>query len=1264
MGNSNPAGVYTTREKQQGKNEILAFEKLTPARNVAINTYSKALDYAFGEDDVRNIAVTGVYGSGKSSIIESYEEKHKELRFIHLSLAHFEDEGDKGERMRAEEDVRNNADIRTIEGKLINQLIHQINKENIPETNFSIKQDVDKKKYRVIAFFVCVAIALVYYNIYYASWNKHVVNMRDGWIKAAAQATLSPYFRFFAFFLFVFVIGYVIWAALYYLAGKKHLRKISIKGNEIEIFNENKDSYFDRYLNEVLYLFEHANVDAVVFDDIDRFNNSQVFERLREINSLLHTRQIYQTGDNSKPIRFLYLIRDDLFNNNINKDRTKFFDFVIPVVPAVDSSNSYDMLHHYLKEAGIIEQFDIHFLRDISLYIDDLRMLKNIYNEFLIYRTNLDNNRSFDEKSKLDNNKLFAIIAYKNIFPRDFAELQMNNGFLYTLFSKKKDIIQERLAELNKEHDSIIEKIMQCENEPAGSITELDYLKNNFRPHLPTTKQRQEWDAKYEQRRIHLEASIEQVISDYKKQGKKIDDQIAVIEHCKMADLLTADCLDDIFKVFSVNEIGEKEEFNYMKASPYFPLLKYLVSKGYIDELYFDYMSYCYDGALSIRDKQYVRGVMERNALPYHYHLDSPELILELQYLDDYDFTQIETLNYDMFEYILRAKKEKAVKNSIALIKDNEAFDFIDGFIHSRKPIDEMVVAINREWPEMFENAADRKVLSGESILVYCYKALETSDEKTFEDDDKWQRLRKEISNFSGFLAINLPPDVEKRRITMGMEQSKDESEISDGEVSRDPMTFKAEVYNLEKIKKGLAYLGVSFVKINYNWANAELFDFVYRNNLYEINADNIKMMLEKKSGHTPTEEVLYAFMSFVLQSNDIPFCKYISSQLQKAMTVYLGMYSGAICDADSVIVEVLNHKEIEDELKEEYIKRLIPKVKHLNKVENPDIQALLLKNNKIEYTIENMLNYYNENGFDENLISFVNSGDGTVDIDTDDVFDDFMLDFYKCNEVEDAQYMRLVQAYNANYELFDIQNISYNHMSILIKSRIILMNQVNLVFMRSNYADNVLEFILENRREYMELVKGGEYNIAEVKQLLERKELNYNYKLELAKQSGTYIPISGMRTEDSVKEYILTCKLDIADLPWFMENYKQESRRIKDCIFAIMKEHIDETVQDADSMCYALRIRVFASDEIDRTDKIRILEVATRIMSNDEIIKNLRCIQLDSIADKLEGGKNWVVVNAENTKVLDALVKHKIIQPVKLAADKKHYKGIRFMRQ
>lgn len=64
-----------------------------------------------------------------------------------------------------------------------------------------------------------------------------------------------------------------------------------------------------------------------------------------------------------------------------------------------------------------------------------MRLLKNIYNEFVIYYNRLN-------ITELDCNKMLAIIAYKNLFPRDFADLQLNQGFVYTLFSKKTSLLR------------------------------------------------------------------------------------------------------------------------------------------------------------------------------------------------------------------------------------------------------------------------------------------------------------------------------------------------------------------------------------------------------------------------------------------------------------------------------------------------------------------------------------------------------------------------------------------------------------------------------------------------------------------------------------------------------------------------------------------------------------------------------------------------------------------------------------------------------
>ena len=46
---------------------------------------------------------------------------------------------------------------------------------------------------------------------------------------------------------------------------------VNIKGFVgIEIFEEESDSTFDRYLDEVLYLFEQSGAVVIFFEDLDR----------------------------------------------------------------------------------------------------------------------------------------------------------------------------------------------------------------------------------------------------------------------------------------------------------------------------------------------------------------------------------------------------------------------------------------------------------------------------------------------------------------------------------------------------------------------------------------------------------------------------------------------------------------------------------------------------------------------------------------------------------------------------------------------------------------------------------------------------------------------------------------------------------------------------------------------------------------------------------------------------------------------------------
>ncbi|MFD2032203.1 hypothetical protein ACFSKM_21370 [Ancylobacter dichloromethanicus] len=88
-----------------------------------------------------------------------------------------------------------------------------------------------------------------------------------------------------------------------------------------------------------------------------------------------------------RTIKFLYALRDDVF---INTDRTKFFEFVIPVIPIINTSNSIDMVLEQGKRLEIDGRLDPQFLREVSRYLNDLRLIQNIFNEYAIYVANLE----------------------------------------------------------------------------------------------------------------------------------------------------------------------------------------------------------------------------------------------------------------------------------------------------------------------------------------------------------------------------------------------------------------------------------------------------------------------------------------------------------------------------------------------------------------------------------------------------------------------------------------------------------------------------------------------------------------------------------------------------------------------------------------------------------------------------------------------------------------------------------------------------------
>jgi len=476
------------------------FKTLLPADSAPLGVYKDALDFALDDDKISNITITGPYGSGKSSVLESYikqleNDKERDYKFLNISLTGFKSTDNTNEGSN-NNNSNNLTDMstETLEGKILNQLIHQVNPKDIPLSSFKFKKASYKRKlvlFILSIFFIFFSIVMLFLSKYNGINSSHqTINELANFFEVITQNVLPAVFLFSGSTALLPIWIYLLVKKQY---KKRLIKKLSLQGAEIEIFSEQEPSIFNKYLNEVIYIFQKSNCDVIVFEDLDRIKNAKIFIKLRELNHLINSKY------NGSTIKFIYLLGDDTFNS---KDRTKFFDFIIPIVPIVDSSNSYDKFIEYFKdylkenaENSDSDYISYNLLNEISLYVDELRLVYNIYNEFTIYIKRLDNELvKSNQKIIYKYDKLLALITYKNIFPQDFVKLQYkSDSIVYRAFDIRKSYNRDNKTNLslrdmmvqsyNKEIDKSLSKeltLLLSNNRSPMSDYERSILKSQY----------------------------------------------------------------------------------------------------------------------------------------------------------------------------------------------------------------------------------------------------------------------------------------------------------------------------------------------------------------------------------------------------------------------------------------------------------------------------------------------------------------------------------------------------------------------------------------------------------------------------------------------------------------------------------------------------------------------------------------------------------------------------------------------------------------
>ena len=456
---------------------------LTPNENLSpeepkFKVYCDALNSAFSNPQIRNLALSGSLGSGKSSIIRSYDRyKNNEKRFLYISLIDFS---------RLVKDAKaDQNDQRQLEYSLLNQILSYCTTDDLPEGSIAgIPEKTEFLDFRAKGLTVLsiTAFILIFHEKFGALATMFGV-------AEPLRSNMHPLLYLCAAIVLCCYIYPILRRCLPYLRLSKLLLKSKIADAEVNLGKER--TTLDAYKFELAYILERIgdrHDRTVVFEDLERLDPDiaiDIMSKLRELNNLTnnhlqrqhqsqekfaidimskprelnnltnnHLQRQHQSHKEFVPIRFIYAISDTTMPALY---QTKFYDCIIPVVPVSHPLNSDDTFTTMLNELDLEEEWKAELCDALSDAFVDYRTLLSLKNEFLVYqayyKTVFDAKSSQrSETASFNNAVLLAITAYKILLPEWFehALSPQGDGILPNFSSAEE---QEKLKEHLKQHD-------------------------------------------------------------------------------------------------------------------------------------------------------------------------------------------------------------------------------------------------------------------------------------------------------------------------------------------------------------------------------------------------------------------------------------------------------------------------------------------------------------------------------------------------------------------------------------------------------------------------------------------------------------------------------------------------------------------------------------------------------------------------------------------------------------------------------------------
>lgn len=1000
--------------------------------------YSDALFYATKNPNVTNIAITGPYGSGKSSIIKTFLGRYKKYWFfrkpvLQISLASFLPETEISDGKVSKQEI---------ERSILQQMLYGADANSLPLSRFKRIQSPKWWSW-LVSLFIFLGLAACWYLL-----EQRAAILDGSFFKPLDYTNWFNFVCVSLGFLFIWKMLHKIYIKSYGVS----LKMISLKDIEITPESAQEDSILNRHLDEIIYFFQSTKYDLVVIEDLDRFNNPDIFVTLREINSLINT-----NAGVKRQIRFLYALRDNMFKST---ERTKFFEFIIPVIPIINSSNSIDKMIEQGERLSLDKRLDRQFLREVSRYLNDLRLIQNIFNEYAVYVKNLET----DEDNTLDPNKLLAILIYKNVLPSDFEELHREKGNLAKILHKHDALIssaetrykiqiselERKISNADKQVPSDLEELRKIyamaliakmprnfteieingQRHPIQSVSDhqnFDDLLETQQIMCRSAQHRQQIniaglqeevnaDKTYQERKQEIEHKSNEFKDSASKTIKRLRAEISTLRVKKFNKIIRTDVkgTEELFQAF-----GESGE-----------LVKFLVLEGFLDDTYYQYTSLFHSGRLSPNDNKFLIQIRAFNNPEPDFQIDNPKEIIAA--MRDDDFRQNFVLNTILVDCLLSYPSEYRQQNAklLEFISSNfeECDAFFATFYERGHRVSDLMSKLLEKWPDFIS-----AVLQSSNKITHVAMLIAHLPEASLES------LQSNNDDISDFISKHL-------------------SEVLALGVDFDPERLRLLSFETQELESIQPYPAIAKILTD--------------EGLYQVSIANIEFIFRDVLGLSSAEKLETSHYTTLMKSGNEMLISKIKDDFENYLiSILLELESNSEEDV-SAIIEVLNHDEIEGNYLEAFLDKQSVKLPSL---ENVPLRfyAPIFRMQKIEASWANCLAFVTSDSFDTKILTaFLSEENVKIELSSVTVRGDkevlplrqFLINN---NDMEEDVYRSYIRMIPTKFKNFP-DDLDDEKLLILVEEEKITFSESSFSSL-SDHTDYQVLFIEKNVDDYLE---------------------------------------------------------------------------------------------------------------------------------------------------------------------------------------------------